>query len=113
VAKNLGEEDKMSRENIVPRKQHEKSLILEALELKQKLKGSVVTEFVKCGKKCARCSMGPGHPASYLHYYDSACSYKVRRKYLTKNLAQLMSYSREELEEMLHDIGDKILGQGE
>jgi hypothetical protein len=96
-------------ENVVLRKEKE-SLILEALELKEKLKGSVIMEFVRCGKKCARCNSGPGHPASYLHYYDSTCPYKVRRKYLRKDLAGLMSYSKEELETMLQEA-EQVLGQ--
>jgi replication-associated recombination protein RarA len=95
---------------LVPRKQHEKSLILEALELKQKLKGSVVMEFVRCGKHCSTCSSdGPGHgPYAYLHYFSDG---KVKRKYLPRALGQLMSYSKEELREMLHDVDAEILGQ--
>lgn len=99
----------MQTSEIVLRNLKQKTLILEALELKQKLKGTVVMEFVRCGRRCSTCSSGPGHPASYLHYYDSACPYKVRRKYLTKNLAQLMSYFREELQQTLREI--EVLGQ--
>jgi len=95
---------------LVPRKEREKSLILEALELKQKLKGSVVMEFVRCGKHCGTCGAGgPGHgPYAYLHFFSNG---KVKRKYLARALGKLMSYSRKELETMLHDVDAEILGQ--
>jgi len=90
----------------------EKAIILTALELK-KLKGSVVLERVNCGKRgCRRCSSGVGHgPYPYLHYYDPSCPWKVRRKYLTKDVAKFMSYSMEELELQLREVEAEILGQ--
>ena len=48
----------MQTSEVVLRKQKEKDAILESLELKE-LGGSVVMEFVKCGKKCTRCNSGP------------------------------------------------------
>jgi hypothetical protein len=92
--------------------QSEKTAILAALELKR-LKGSVVMEFVNCGKhSCRKCSSGIGHgPYPYLHYYDPSCPWKVRRKYLTKDVAKFMSYSMEELELQLREVEAEILGQ--
>jgi hypothetical protein len=93
---------------IVLRKE-KKSLILEALELKQKLKGSVVWERVKCGKRCCRkCKNGTLHgPYPYLHYYHGG---RVKRKYLRRALGDLVSRSVEELKEMLKEA-EEILGQ--
>lgn len=85
---------------VVLRKEREKSLILEALNLKRKLKGSIVWERINCGKKCChKCQNGTLHgPYPYLHYYSAG---KVKRKYLPRKLGELMTYSREELEGML------------
>jgi hypothetical protein len=100
----------MSMSEIVPRKQKEKSDILTALEFKEKYKGSVVWERVDCGKpSCHKCQNGTLHgPYPYLHYYSSG---KVKRKYLPKSVGELMSYSKAELETMLHETDIEILGQ--
>lgn len=100
----------MQTSEVVLRKQNEKDDILTALELKQKLKGSVVWERVNCGKRgCHKCSEGTLHgPYSYLHFYSAG---KVRRKYLPRALGELMSYSKQELETMLREIEAEILGQ--
>ncbi|HKZ94830.1 MAG TPA: DUF6788 family protein [Candidatus Bathyarchaeia archaeon] len=102
----------MQTSQVVLRKQHEKTVILEALELKQRLKGSVVWERVNCGKHCChKCQNGTLHgPYTYLHYYSAG---KVKRKYLPKALGELMFHSREELEVMLRDVDAEILGQEE
>jgi hypothetical protein len=98
--------------DLVLRNLQQKGLILEALELKQKLKGSVVWERVRCGKHgCRKCAQGILHgPYPYLHFYSAG---KVRRKYLIRSLGELMSHSKEELEGMLRDSESAILGQGE
>lgn len=99
----------MQTSEVVPRKQAEKSLIITALGLKEKLKGSVILERVNCGKRgCHKCAQGTLHgPYPYLHYYSAG---KVKRKYLPKALGELMSYSREELQQMLREA-EQVLGQ--
>lgn len=85
----------------------QKTAILAALELK-KLKGSVVWEKVRCGKRNCRCSHGHLHgPFPYLHYYSSG---KVKRRYLSKRMVQLLRCSREELE-LLKVESACVLGQ--
>ena len=89
-------------------KRPEKVMILTALELK-KFKGSIVWEKVRCGKSNCRCGRGYLHgPFGYLHFYQAG---RVRRRYLGKDLAVLVSKPREELEDRLRQI-DGILGQG-
>lgn len=96
--------------NVVLRKQNEKADILAALKLKE-LRGSIVKEMIKCGKRGCKCQTGVLHgPYAYLHFYSAG---KVKRKHLPRTLGELMSYPREELEEMLHDVEAEILGQGE
>jgi hypothetical protein len=96
---------------VVLRKQKEKELIVTALELKQKFKGSVIWERVRCGKHgCRKCAAGTLHgPYSYLHFYSNG---KVKRKYLPRVLGDLVGHSVEELKEMLKEV-EEILGQGE
>jgi hypothetical protein len=92
--------------------QPEKTAILAALELKR-LKGSVIMERVNCGKpRCHKCQSGGKHgPYLYLHYYSSG---KVKRRYLSKRMAQLLRCSREELEKLLSEVEsscERVLGQ--
>jgi hypothetical protein len=90
--------------------QPEQAMILTALELKQ-LKGSIVLEKVRCGKRNCRCSRGHFHQAFYLHFYQSG---KVRRKYLSKSMVGLLRCSREELERLLSEVesaSERVLGQ--
>jgi hypothetical protein len=96
-------------EKAVLKKQHERKAILEALELK-KLRGSIVMERVKCGKRCCRkCKNGTFHgPYPYLHYYTAG---KVKRRYLLKPLGDLASRPVEELKEMLKEAENEVLGQ--
>jgi hypothetical protein len=96
--------------DVVLRKETQRSLIFAALELKQKLKGSVVWERVDCGKRgCRKRQNGTLHgPYPYLHYYSSG---KVKRKYLSKALGDLVSRSVEELKELLKEAESEVLGQ--
>jgi hypothetical protein len=94
--------------NVVLRKQNEKADILAALKLKE-LRGSIVKEMIKCGKRGCKCQTGVLHgPYAYLHFYSAG---KVKRKYLSKALGELMSYPREELETMLQEA-EQVLGHG-
>jgi hypothetical protein len=71
----------------------EKEQLREALKLKA-LKGSIVWELVACGKKsCTTCrGVDPKHgPYSYLHFYAGG---KVKRKYLSKLMAGLLSWDK-------------------
>jgi hypothetical protein len=75
----------------------DKRLIQTVLSLKR-LKGSVVSEMVRCGKNC-HCQSGALHgPYLYLHYFSQGT---VKRKYLTKAVSELLSLSERELEEIL------------
>jgi hypothetical protein len=85
----------------------DKSMILAALELK-KLKGSIVREGIDCGKSSCHCQHGSLHPASYLHYYSNG---KVRRRYLSRAMVELLRFSETELEERLRE-SEEVLGQG-
>jgi len=88
----------------------EKTLIKEALELK-KLGGSIVPEKVSCGKRsCKKCGgfRRTHGPYSYLHYYDASCPWKVRKKYLGKDVAEMLRYPKEDLVERLREIEVRI-----
>lgn len=81
-----------------PKTQHlDKRLIQTVLSLKR-LKGSVVPEMVRCGKSC-HCQCGALHgPYLYLHYFSQG---KVKRKYLSKAVSELLSLSEEKLAAIL------------
>jgi len=84
----------------------EKALIKEALEL-TKLGGSIVSEKVSCGKRsCRKCGgfQRIHGPYQYLHYYDASCPWKVRKRYLGKDVAEMLRCPEEDLVERLREI---------
>lgn len=87
--------------------------ILKALEIKEAYKGSVVWERVRCGKARCHCRNGVGHgPYAYLHYYSRKTG-KVQTKYLPKDIGELISCPKTELNEALCEIEKELefLGQ--
>ena len=87
--------------------EHEKNLLQEAVETK-KLKGSVVWEKVSCGKsRCQNCKgiLRVHGPYAYLHYYSN---HTVRKKYLGKRLADLLSQDKTALDERLVEVEAEI-----
>lgn len=94
---------------------NEKRLIQEALGTKA-LGGSIVQEKVSCGKTSCRVCGGSrlAHgPYNYLHYYDRSCG-KVKRKYLSQALRDLLSCPKRGLEQRLESLSqEKGIGEGE
>jgi hypothetical protein len=93
----------------------EKDRVKRALDLKE-LGGSVVWEKLACGKPACNTCEGyrPAHgPNAYLHFYDSSCPWKVRKRYLGNIIGELLCCPKTELEERLKDLESeqrKILG---
>jgi hypothetical protein len=88
----------------------EKALIKEALELKKR-GGSIVPEKVSCGKRsCKKCGgfRRTHGPYSYLHYYDASCPWKVRKRYLGKDVAEMLRCPEEDLVKRLREIEVRI-----
>jgi hypothetical protein len=82
-----------------------KKLIQEALGTKA-LGGSIVQEKVSCGKTCCRVCGGSrlAHgPYNYSHYYDRSCG-KVKRKYLSQALSNLLPCPKRDLQQRLLEI---------
>lgn len=89
-------------------KRPEKAMILKALELKNFKGARIYWERVRCCKSNCRCSRGSLHgPYAYLRFLEAG---RWRKRYLGKDLAVLVSKTREELEARLSQI-DEILGQ--
>ena len=88
----------------------EKMNIQEALHVKEEFheKGSIVWEKVCCGKRGCKCQSGVLHgPFPYLHYWGEG---KVKRRYLSKAVGQLVACPKTELMERLAEI-EKDLSQ--
>ena len=83
--------------------------IKRALAIKEKYKGSVVWERVRCGKVSCHCRNGLRHgPYCYLHYYSRQTG-KVHTKYLPKDVGVLISCPKTELKEALCEIENELI----
>lgn len=80
--------------------------IKKALQIKEKYKGSVVWERVRCGKDSCHCRNGMGHgPYPYLHFYEQG---KVKTKYLPKDVGVLVACPKTDLKEALCEVENEL-----